>query len=110
MPAGEDGRLIVREAMLRYLEVYPGEARRSSKPGGSCSNPRPSSPDAVVDAAREDPAASIGQVISDGERRGTIDKEGRPEIAADLIVAAFEGRSTRDRARLGAGVQRRACS
>ncbi len=88
LPAGEDGRLIVREAMLRYLEVYQ-ESASIFKAWWELLEPPTEFTDAWV-TLHERSRREIGHVISDGERRGTIDKEVDPEIAADLIVAAFE--------------------
>jgi AcrR family transcriptional regulator len=88
MPAGEDGRLIVRDAMLRYLEVYRENAS-IFKAWWELLEPATEFTDAWV-ALHDKSCREIRQVIREGQRAGNIDAEVDPEITAELIVAAFE--------------------
>jgi AcrR family transcriptional regulator len=88
MPAGEDRRLIVRDSMLRYLEVYR-EYTPIFRAWWELLEPPTEFTTAWV-ALHEKSRREMVAVVLDGQRQGTIDAAVDPEITADLIVAAFE--------------------
>ncbi|MCW2991789.1 MAG: putative TetR family transcriptional regulator [Solirubrobacterales bacterium] len=88
MPAGEDGRLVVHESMLRYLQVYR-EYAPIFRAWWELLEP-PTEFTAAWVALHEKSRTEMVGVVTDGQRRGIIDKRTDPEITADLIVAAFE--------------------
>jgi AcrR family transcriptional regulator len=88
MPAGEDGRLIVHDSMLRYLQVYR-EYAPIWRAWWELLEP-PSEFTAAWVALHEKSRREMKSVIEHGQAEGTIDPEVDPEITADLIVSAFE--------------------
>jgi AcrR family transcriptional regulator len=88
MPAGEDGRLIVRESMLRYLEVYR-EYTPIFRAWWELLEP-PTEFTAAWVALHEKSRGEMASVILEGQRQGLIEQSVDPAITADLIVAAFE--------------------
>lgn len=88
MPAGEDGRLIVHDAMLRYLQVYR-EYAPIWRAWWELLEP-PTEFTAAWVALHEKSRREMMAVIEHGHAEGTIDPGVDPEITADLIVSAFE--------------------
>ncbi|MFL5843539.1 MAG: TetR/AcrR family transcriptional regulator [Solirubrobacteraceae bacterium] len=88
MPAGEDGRLMVHDSMLRYLEIYR-EYAPIWRAWWELLEPPTEFTEAWV-ALHEKSRSEMVGVIKAGQRDGTIDAAVDPEIAADLVVAAFE--------------------
>jgi hypothetical protein len=88
MPAGPDGRLMVRDSVLAYLEVYR-EYSSIFRAWWELLEPPTEFTDAWV-ALHERSRRQLAAVVEDGQRRGIIDRNRDPEITADLIVAVFE--------------------
>lgn len=88
MPSGDDGRLVVREAVLRYLEVYREHAALF-RTWWEVLEPHTEFTDAWIALHRKS-QAELAAVIDDGKRRGIVDPEVESEITADLIVSLFE--------------------
>lgn len=88
MPADADGRLIVRESMLRYIEVYR-EYEPIFRVWWELLEPPTRFTQAWV-ALHEKSRDEMAAVITSGQGQGMIDAEVDAEITADLIVAAFE--------------------
>jgi AcrR family transcriptional regulator len=88
MPADTDGRLIVHESMLRFIEVYR-EYMPIFRVWWELLEPPTGFTPAWV-ALHEKSRAEMAAVIVAGQRHGMIDAHVDSEITADLIVAAFE--------------------
>jgi AcrR family transcriptional regulator len=88
LPTGADGRLIVREAMLRYLDVYRENAS-VFRAWWELLEP-PTEFTAAWVAVHDRSRREIGKVIREGQDRGTISSDVDADITAELIVAAFE--------------------
>lgn len=88
MPAGPDGRLMVRDSVLAYLEVYR-EYSSIFRAWWELLEPPTEFTDVWV-AIHERSRRELAAVIEDGQRRGIVDQRVDPEITADLIVAVFE--------------------
>ncbi len=88
MPADADGRLIVRESTLRYLEVYR-EYKPIFKVWWELLEPPTGFTEVWVDL-HEKSRKEMAAVIIAGQQHGMIDQGVDPETTADLIVAAFE--------------------
>lgn len=88
MPSDPDGRLVVREAVLHYLEVYREHAALF-RTWWEVLEPHTEFTDAWIALHRKS-QVELAAVIEDGKRRGIIDPEIQSEITADLIVSLFE--------------------
>jgi len=88
MPADDEGRLVVRDSMLTYIDVYR-EYAPIFRAWWELLEPPTEFTDAWV-GLHEKSRGEMAAVVEDGRKRGIIDKKTDPEIAADLIVAAFE--------------------
>jgi AcrR family transcriptional regulator len=88
MPAGEDGRLIVRDSVLTYIDVYR-EYSSVFRVWWEMLEPPTEFTDAWL-RLHEKSRSEMIAVVTDGQRRGTIDERFDPVITADLIVAVFE--------------------
>jgi AcrR family transcriptional regulator len=88
MPADADGRLIVRDSVLAYLEVYR-EYAPIFRAWWELLEPPTEFTEAWV-ALHEKSRRQMVRVIEDGKARGMIDAKVDTEITADLVVAAFE--------------------
>jgi AcrR family transcriptional regulator len=88
MPAGPDGRLMVRDSVLAYLEVYR-EYSSIFRAWWELLEPPTEFTDAWV-GLHERSRRQLAAVVRDGQRRGIIERSRDPEITADLIVAVFE--------------------
>lgn len=88
MPADADGRLIVRDSVLAYLEVYR-EYAPIFRAWWELLEPPTEFTEAWV-ALHEKSRREMVRVFEEGKRRGMIDASVDTEITADLIVAAFE--------------------
>jgi AcrR family transcriptional regulator len=88
MPGGGDGRLVVREAVLRYLSVYRAHDALF-RTWWEVLEPHTEFTDAWV-ALHEKSRREISAVIDDGKRRGIVDEEVDSAITADLMVSLFE--------------------
>lgn len=88
MPAGEDGRLIVRDSVLTYIGVYR-EYSSIFRAWWELLEPPTEFTDAWL-RLHEKSRSEMIAVVESGQRGGIIDKRVDPVITADLIVAAFE--------------------
>jgi AcrR family transcriptional regulator len=88
MPADENGRLIVRESVLRYLEVYH-EYASIFRAWWELLEPETEFTPAWL-ALHEKSRREMLHVVTDGQRKGIVHEAADPAITADLIVAAFE--------------------
>jgi AcrR family transcriptional regulator len=88
MPADENGRLIVRESVLRYLEVYH-EYASIFRAWWELLEPETEFTPAWL-ALHEKSRREMLRVVADGQRKGAVGEDADAEITADLIVAAFE--------------------
>ncbi len=88
MPADGDGRLVVREAVLRYMEVYREHAALF-RTWWEVLEPHTEFTDAWIALHRKS-QGELTAVIEDGQRRGIVDADVDAAITADLIVSLFE--------------------
>ncbi len=88
MPAGADGRLMVRDSVLAYLEIYRRYAPIFRVWWELLEPPTEFTKEWV--ALHEKSRGEMIAVIEAGQRQGIVDRRVDSEIAADLIVAAFE--------------------
>ncbi len=88
MPAGPDGRLVVHDSVIRYLDIYR-EYAPIFRVWWELMEP-PTEFTAEWIALHRKSRTEMTGVIRDGQARGLIDKGVDPEITADLIVAMFE--------------------
>jgi AcrR family transcriptional regulator len=88
MPAGEDGRLIVRDSVLTYIGVYR-EYSSIFRAWWELLEQPTEFTDAWM-RLHEKSRSEMVAVVESGQRRGIIDNQVDPVITADLIVAAFE--------------------
>jgi AcrR family transcriptional regulator len=88
MPAGPDGRLIVRDSVLSYIEVYR-EYSSIFRSWWELLEP-PTEFTTAWTALHEKSRAEMVAVVKAGQEGGIIDRRFDPVITADLIVAAFE--------------------
>lgn len=88
MPADPDGRLIVRESVLHYLEVYR-EHDAVFRVWWELMEPPTQFTQAWVDVHQKS-RRELAAVVQDGQRRGIVDGDLDADISADLIVAMFE--------------------
>jgi AcrR family transcriptional regulator len=88
MPADEDGRLIVRDSVLTYLEVYR-EYAPIFRAWWELLEPPTEFTDAWV-ALHMKSHREMMAVIRQGQEAGIINARVDPMITADLIVSAFE--------------------
>jgi AcrR family transcriptional regulator len=88
MAADDDGRLIVKDSVLTYLDVYR-EYSSIFRAWWELLEPPTEFTDAWI-ALHNKSHGEMVSVIERGQRDGTIDRKVDPEITADLIVAAFE--------------------
>jgi len=88
MPAGADGRLMVRDSVLAYLQIYRRYAPIFRVWWELLEPPTEFTAEWV--ALHEKSRSEMIAVIKAGRRQGIVDRNVDPEIAADLIVAAFE--------------------
>jgi AcrR family transcriptional regulator len=88
MPAGEDGRLVVRDSVLTYIDVYR-EYSSIFRAWWELLEPPTEFTDAWM-RLHEKSRSEMVAVVESGQRRGIIDNQVDPVITADLIVAAFE--------------------
>ncbi|HEY1510167.1 MAG TPA: TetR/AcrR family transcriptional regulator [Solirubrobacteraceae bacterium] len=88
MPADDRGRLIVRESVLRYLDIYR-EYAPIYRAWWELIEPPTQFTTAWI-ATHRSYHGDLKAVITAGQRAGTISDELDPEIAANLIVAMYE--------------------
>jgi len=88
MPAGGDGRLVVGEAVLRYLAVYRRHAALF-RTWWEVLEPHSEFTDAWI-ALHEKSRRELIGVIEAGKAQGIVEEDVDPEITADLIVSMFE--------------------
>lgn len=88
MPAGEDGRLVVRDSVMAYIDVYR-EYAPIFRTWWELLEP-PTEFTAAWTALHERSRGEMVSVVKSGQKAGLIDKKVDPEITADLIVAVFE--------------------
>jgi AcrR family transcriptional regulator len=88
MPADDSGRLIVRDSVLAYLEVYR-EYAPIFRAWWELLEP-PTEFTTAWMALHNKSRGEMVRVIDEGKRRGMIDADVDTEITADLVVAAFE--------------------
>ncbi|HEY4276803.1 MAG TPA: TetR/AcrR family transcriptional regulator [Conexibacter sp.] len=88
MPAGSDGRLVVRDSVLRYLAVYR-EHEALFRAWWELLEPPTEFTDAWVALHRKS-HGELRAVVEQGQRDGTIARTVDADIAAELIVAMFE--------------------
>jgi AcrR family transcriptional regulator len=88
MPAGADGRLIVRDSVLAYFAVYR-EYAPIFRAWWELLEPPTEFTDAWM-ALHAKSHREMVSVVEHGQAEGIIDPKVDPTITADLIVAAFE--------------------
>lgn len=88
MPAGPDGRLIVRDSVLRYLDIYREHAALFRVWWELLEPPTEFTAEWV--ALHEKSRGEMMSVIRAGQRQGIIDSDVNPAITADLMVSMFE--------------------
>jgi AcrR family transcriptional regulator len=88
MPADENGRLIVRESVLRYLSIYR-EHSPIYRAWWELIEPSTEFTEAWV-ATHRAYHNDIKAVVEAGQRRKTISDELDPDITANLIVAMYD--------------------
>jgi AcrR family transcriptional regulator len=88
MPADEDGRLIVRDSVLTYLEVYR-EYAPIFRAWWELLEPPTEFTEAWVALHMKSHGEMMG-VIRQGQEAGIVNAKVDPAITADLIVSAFE--------------------
>lgn len=88
MPAGDDGRLIVRDSVLAYFDVYR-EYAPIFRAWWELLEPPTEFTEAWM-ALHAKSHREMVSVIEHGRALGIIDPKTDPTITADLIVAAFE--------------------
>lgn len=88
MPASPDGRLVVRDSVLRYYEIYR-EYAPIFRVWWELLEPPTEFTKAWIDLHAKSHREMAG-VVRAGQRQGIIDEDVDPEITADLIVAMFE--------------------
>jgi AcrR family transcriptional regulator len=88
MPAGPDGRLVVRDAVLHYLEVYRTHAPLF-RTWWEVLEPHSEFTDAWLTLHEKSRGELIG-VIEEGQKAGIIEADVDAEVTADLIVSLFE--------------------
>lgn len=88
MPADDQGRLIARDSVLTYLDVYR-EYAPIFRTWWELLEPPTEFTDAWVALHMKSHGEMVG-VIVDGQKAGIVDPKLDPTITADLIVAAFE--------------------
>ena len=88
MPAGADGRLVVRDSVLAYIEVYR-EYAPIFRAWWELLEPPTEFTEAWLHLHEKSHSEMVA-VVESGQRAKIIDKRFDPVITADLIVAAFE--------------------
>jgi AcrR family transcriptional regulator len=88
MPADEDGRLVVHDAVLTYFAVYR-EYAPIFRAWWELLEPPTEFTDAWV-ALHMKSHREMVAVIKQGQERGLVNRKVNPTITADLIVCAFE--------------------